>query len=137
VQVFCLKCFDSPNNGNLTPFFSISVPVCRPVKMVADGVISELDTDIHSLKEALQATFESFLKRGCPIHPLGHENEYASRMIFRITEAPQILMVHLKRTVSDEQNMSFKKRHQVMISRISVCEPTFPICMPSCTSVRS
>lgn len=115
MQVFCLKCFDSPNNGYLTPFFSIQVPVCRPVKRDADGVISELDTDIHSLNEALQATFESFLKRGCPIHPLGHENEYASRMLFRITQTPQSLMVHLKSTVSDEQNMSFKKRHQVTI----------------------
>ncbi|KAL0045967.1 hypothetical protein WJX82_009950 [Trebouxia sp. C0006] len=34
-------------------------------------------------------------------------------MLFRITQAPQSLMVHLKSTVSDEQNMSFKKRHQV------------------------
>ncbi|KAL0045697.1 hypothetical protein WJX82_002065 [Trebouxia sp. C0006] len=57
-DVFCLKCFDSPNNGYLTPFFSIQVPVCRPVKRDADSVISELDTDIHSLNEALQATFE-------------------------------------------------------------------------------
>ena len=90
-----MKCFDPKDAANFEAFHHISPPVCPAVKMGANGVINKLDADICKLYESLKGT-----NHALAAHPVRDDQEYASSQKFQITEAPKILMLHLKRTTS-------------------------------------
>ncbi len=112
-----MKCLEPQPIANFEAFHHIPLPVCQVVKMGADGIVNQLDDDVCKLDEALEAFFHTYVNCGCPVHPVTDDQEYASSQTLKITEAPKILMLHLKRTImatTPTKNTVIKKRHLVI-----------------------